>query len=90
MFDKIKNMKIADKVALDVGTSLMTMATVVGMLELSTHSFNRTVVPLQPAYVSNHSGSDFNNSFRREKEEAGTLYVSYSESQRTPGRAGKY
>ncbi|HEY4964002.1 MAG TPA: hypothetical protein VIH90_04870 [Candidatus Saccharimonadales bacterium] len=90
MFDKIKNLKITDKVALDVGTTLMAMATVVGMLELSTHSINKAILPLQPVYVANHSSSDFNNPMRREKEESGTIYVSYSESQRTPSRAGKY
>ena len=83
-------MKITDKVALDIGTSLMALATVVGMLEISTHSINKAIVPLQPVYAVNRSGGDFNNPMRREKEEAGTVYVSYSESQRTPGRAGKY
>jgi hypothetical protein len=90
MFDKIKKLKMTNRVAFDVGTTLMAMATVVGMLELSTHSINKVIAPLQPVYVANHSSSDFSNSMRREKEEAGTVYVSYSESQRTPGRAGKY
>ena len=90
MLEKIKIVNLKNKVALDVGTSLMALATIVGMLELSGHSLNKIALNMQPVYASSHNQNELNNPMRREKEEAGPQYISYSESQRTPSRAGKY
>lgn len=66
----------------------MTAAATVGMLELPDHPNARIVVPSQPALVAVTSGED-TNPLRREREETAPHHISYSETQRTPGRTGK-
>jgi hypothetical protein len=83
--------KLAD-VAAQSGMLLMATAATFGMLELPDHPDKRVIVPTRPVFAfadeSAPTGSD--NTLRREREEAGPHYISYSVSQRTPGRSGKY
>jgi hypothetical protein len=75
----------------ELGVAIMTLATVVGMLELPDHSVNtRYILPGQPIKVTVNDMNDMTNPIRRDKEDTNQEYVSYSESQRTPSRSGKY
>jgi hypothetical protein len=89
---KIKIDSQINKYAREAGLVVMTFATMVGMLELPSHTVNRVVLPTQVmSFASNsNNSSELNNPIRREKEETTSEYISYSESQRTPGRFGKY
>ncbi len=93
---KTKNTKTpVDKlaeVAQQAGIVLMTAAVTLGMLELPEHS-KRVIVPNQPVpeFADSENKTDSNdNILRREREEAGPHYISYSVAQRTPGRTGKW
>ena len=90
MLEKINIDNLINRKISDIGIAVMTLATVVGMLELPGHTPNRFVLPAQTATVTANNLNEVNNPIRREKEEAVSQYVSYSESQRTPGRSGKY
>ncbi len=90
MFNKIKiHSLILNKFANNLAMVLMSLATVLGMFELSQKSYQKVVLNdsnnaiIKPA-------NDPNNPIRREKEEADSNYVSYTESQRTYPRSGKY
>ncbi len=71
---------------------LMTAAVTLGMLELPDKGASKIVVPSQPAFelAGSNSEDSGNNPLRREREEAGPHYVSYSVNQRTPSRSGKH
>ncbi len=95
MSTKTKNTKTPietlSKTAQQAGLLLMTAAVTMGMIEVPEHS-SKVVIPNQPSFAfagnsgeNNHS----DNTLRREREEAGPHYVSYSTAQRTPGRTGK-
>lgn len=92
MFEKIKSPIDLDILSKNAGMLLMSVATVTGMLELSTHNLANKVAPQQAAYsfAGNNLNYDTNNPLRREKEEAGPHYISFSTAQRTPGRTGKF
>jgi hypothetical protein len=70
-----------------IGMALMAAAATIGMLELPEHPNARVVVPSQPALVAVEATE--NNPLRREREEMAPHHISYSETQRTPGRTGK-
>lgn len=69
----------------------MTAAVTIGTLDVPEQD-KRVVVPTQPklAFAGEENNDSLNNPLRREREEAGPHYVSYSETQRTPSRAGKW
>lgn len=93
MFEKIKINDRFNRLGTELGMAVMTFATVVGMLELPNHTVNRIALPNQTVTVTSNSLNnlnEINNPIRRDKEEAAPQYISYSESQRTPGRSGKY
>lgn len=73
------------------GLMLMTLAVTLGMAELPHHTEKRVVMPSQPVFeaVAAGGGDNTPNSLRREREETGPHYVSYSVTQRTPGRTGR-
>lgn len=95
MHTKTKNIKSpVDKLAETAqraGVLLLTAAVTFGMLELPDHS-KRVIVPSQPLpeSVDNENTNHNSNTLRREREETGPHYISYSVTQRTPGRAGKW
>ena len=72
-----------------VGMLLMATATVTGMMELPNHPNNRVILPGQPSFAMATENEEQNNPIRREREETEQHYISYSVSQRTPGRASK-
>ena len=78
------------KYATDIGIGVMTLATVVGMMELPDHATNRYILPSQTIRVEPNGPSELNNPLRNEREESAQVYISYGESQRTPSRSGKY
>lgn len=71
--------------AQQIGILLMTLAATIGMVELPDHLNSKIITPSQPAFAYATSGND-QNPLRREREESAPHYISYSESQRTPGR----
>lgn len=95
MSTKTKNAKTTiDKLAeasQQAGLLLMTAAVTIGMVELPEHTNSKIVVPNQPAFAFANNGGDtnLNNPLRREREESGPHYISYSINQRTPSRTGK-
>ena len=74
-----------------IGLLLMTAAATFGMLELPEHPNAKITLASQPmfAYATSQTGGD-SHQLRREKEETGAHYISYSTVQRTPGRTGRY
>jgi len=82
--------KITDAAA-QSGMLLMATAATLGMLELPDHPDKRVIVPSRPvfAFADENTQTGTDNTLRREREEAGPHYISYSVSQRTPGRHGK-
>jgi len=98
MSTKTKNIrnnteKLAD-VTQQLGLLLMTAAFTLGMIEMPEHGNQKAIVPSQPTFAfaqnQNEGGApNGDNAMRREREEAGPHYVSYSVNQRTPSRTGK-
>lgn len=80
------------QVSQQAGLLLMAAAVTIGMIELPEHPNNKVVVPNQPAFAIANNGGDANpnNPLRRESEETGPHYISYSVNQRTPSRTGKW
>ena len=88
MSQKIKNNnKNITSYTRQLGLALMTIATVAGLVEIPERPLKAAL--LIPAYVVTSQSSD-SNPLRREREEAGPHYISYSATQRTPGRTGRY
>ncbi|MDL2342270.1 MAG: hypothetical protein QFB87_04305 [Patescibacteria group bacterium] len=88
MSQKIKiNNKNITSAARQLGMILMTVATVAGLVEMPERPQKAAL--LTPAYVLAGDTKDA-NPVRREREEAGPHYISYSATQRTPGRTGRY
>jgi hypothetical protein len=69
--------------------AVMTFAVMLGLVNDPTSIDRRSIVPVQMNLSSALSGVQGNNPLRREREESAPHYISYSESQRTPGRSGK-
>lgn len=95
MAQKTKN-KSASKqiqdIASNAGLLLMTAAATTLMLEVPDHPNARAVLAPQPVFANppgqiTEHGSE--STMRREREETGPHYVSYSVAQRTPGRTGR-
>ncbi len=78
-----------NSLAMQAGVVLMTAAATLGMIELPDHS-NKVIVPNQPAFAMATNQSEQPNPLRREREESAPHHISYSETQRTPGRTGKF
>ena len=88
MSQKIKNNKTnITSVTRHLGFALMSIATVAGLVEMPERPQKAAL--LIPAYAVTSQSSD-SNPLRREREEAGPHYISYSATQRTPGRTGRY
>jgi len=71
---------------------LMTVAATFGMIDLPAQPDKRAIMPLQPAFgwVGETANREVQpTQLRREREETGPHYVSYSVTQRTPSRTGK-
>lgn len=88
-----KNKNIINNVnkAGNIGMYMMSIASIAGIMELPSHYLKDTfITPPKYATVANPTSKDNPDPIQREKEEIGEQYVSYAESQRTPGRAGKY
>lgn len=83
---KINNTNIT-AISRQLGFALMTIATLAGLVEMPERPMKAAL--LAPAYAVGSQSSD-SNPLRREREEAGPHYISYSATQRTPGRTGKY
>ena len=95
MNTKTKNINTLDTVtaqvasaAQNVGLVMMAAATTLGLVELGDHP-NKIVLTSRPIFAFENAGEQELNSVRREREEAGPHYVSYSVAQRTPGRTGR-
>ncbi len=94
MSAKTKTNTLQDSVgtaAQQLGILLMTAATTLGMFELPEHPDKRIVLgQAKPAFAEVMPTENGGNPLRREREETGPHYISYSVAQRTPGRTGKY
>lgn len=86
------NTKSLEQISQNIGLVLMSAAATFGMLELPDHPNAKVVVPNQPvfAFATQLSEEGNNNVLRREREESAPHYISYSVTQRTPGRTGRY
>lgn len=88
MSQKIKtNNKKLVQASRQLGFALMTLAALAGLVEMPDRPAK--VALLTPAYAISGQSSDA-NPLRREREEAGPHYISYSATQRTPSRTGRY
>ena len=88
MSQKVKNKNInITSYTRQIGFALMTIATVAGLVEVPERPLKAAMLIPAYAVTSQSSGS---NPLRREREEAGPHYISYSATQRTPGRTGRY
>jgi len=68
----------------------MTSAALVSSVDITHHARRQNVIlPSKPSLASASDNND-QNPLRREREETAPHFISYSEIQRTPGRAGKY
>jgi hypothetical protein len=72
----------------NAGMLLMMASATMLMIDVPEHPNQRAILPGQPVLAVADQGGG-NNTQRREREETGPHYVSYSASQRTPGRTGK-
>jgi hypothetical protein len=93
---KNKNNKTVDAIS-DIATStgvlLMTAATTLGLIDMPNQPDKRVVLNVKPVFaeVGEIGQPELPGSqLRREREETGPHYISYSVAQRTPGRSGKY
>jgi hypothetical protein len=71
------------EIAEKAGMIVMTAAAISGFFELPSHSLIRVALPGQASLSFANLDDELNTPVRREKEEAGPHYVSYSVSQRT-------
>ena len=77
------------KIASNLSMFLMSLATILGMLELSQEPYQKVILTDQSTLVIKAVNNP-NNPIRRENEETDSNYVSYRESQRTYPRSGRY
>ncbi len=90
-----QNTNKTNHVARNTGLILMTLAATLGMVELPEHPNSKIVLNVQPVFAfatentAENTAIESKSSQRREREEAGPHYVSYSAAQRTPGRTGR-
>src|SRR5438309_873409 len=81
----------AHESAMNVGLVLMAVAATAGIIEVPHSEEKRALITHQPvfAFAGNQADNSFDHSQRRERDDIGPHYVSYSAFQRTPGRTGK-
>lgn len=89
-----KSADVLLRAAQDTALGMMAIAATFSVLELPDRQPVKVVLPSQPnlaPVTANVENSELNdNALRREREEeTGPHFISYSVSQRTPGRAGK-
>lgn len=77
------------QVAQQAGLMIMAAAATFGMLEAPADTDKRIVVPNQPVFAFANEDEELNNPIKREQQETGPQYISYSVSQRTPARSGR-
>lgn len=77
------------QLAQQAGLMVMAVAATFGMLETPANTDKRVIVPNQPVFVFANDEEELNNPIKREQQETGPQYISYSVSQRTPARSGK-
>lgn len=88
MTQKYKKNKNNLTVGRSLGLAVMTLAAVVSLVEIPEHNLKPAVIA--PALASVIEEVRGPNPERREREEAGPHYVSYSANQRTPSRSGQF
>ncbi len=76
-------------VAMQAGLILMTAAATIGMVELPEHP-NKVAINMQPVFAVASDNASEPNPLRREREETAPHFISYSVTQRTPGRTGRF
>ena len=76
--------------AQQLGMTLMAAAATFGMMELPNHPNSRVAVPNQPVLAFANVEDEYNNPIKREQQETGPQYISYSVSQRTPARSARH
>ena len=74
--------------AANLGLALMTVAVLSGMVEVPENDRARAVLPMK-AELAPAPAESAESTLRREKEESGPHYVSYSVAQRTPARSAR-
>lgn len=94
MSSKIEKIEIniagkAQEIATRAGFLLMATAATIGLVELPEHFNTRVVAPGMPAVMLVAEQTGEHGPQRREREETGPHYISYSVTQRTPGRSGR-
>lgn len=74
-----------------LGILLMTAATTLGTLETSTHLKSPIILPTRAVFANENVNNEMEkeNPIIREREESPPHFISYSVTQRTPGRSGK-
>lgn len=92
MAKKTKNKvyKNMSQVANTAGVLMMTAAATLGMVEIPNHP-NKVAIAPQPVFEAVDPGKFMNElgQIRREREETHPHAISFSVSQRTPGRTGR-
>ena len=79
-----------NQLAQQVGMTLMAAAATFGMAELPNHLNSKIALPNQPVLAFANVEEEFNNPIKREQQESGPQYISYSVSQRTPARSARH
>jgi hypothetical protein len=79
----------AAKLAATAGMLLMSIAALSGVFDYQDQSHGRIVLPSRPTFAFALENDQGSNPLRREREEIGPHFISYSETQRTPSRTGK-
>jgi hypothetical protein len=83
--------KSLDQISQQIGLVLMAAAATFGIVELPDRASAKVVVPSQPTFAfATQLSQEGNNPLRREREESAPHYISYSVTQRTPGRTGRF
>jgi hypothetical protein len=94
MYSKTKNENLSEKfnqISTGIGIAVLSLASTYGMIDLPSHA--RAIVPTtRPAfaYANDNYANSGSNPVQRTREETEQHYVSYSVSQRTPGRSSKH
>lgn len=81
------NADFLSEIAEKAGMIVMTAAAISGFFELPSHGIVRVALPGQSSLAFANLDDELNSPVRREREEAGPHYVSYSVSQRTHSRS---
>jgi hypothetical protein len=95
MNSKIKTENLSNKfnnLSYGLGVVMLSLASTYGMLDLPQHARAQILSTSRPAfaYANSNDNSGKNNPIQKTREETEQNYVSYSVSQRTPGRSSKH